>query len=60
MNPLTPIFPYPVLPQEQFRGAETQLVPAIEVRHKTLGVDSDVEEQAIKELSGCHPSVFVN
>jgi len=35
-------------------------VPAIEVRHKTLGVDCDVEEQAIKKLPGCHPSLAVN
>jgi len=58
MNPLTSIFPYPLLPQEQFIGVEMQLVPAIEVRHKTLGADSDVE-QAMKELPRCHPSLSV-
>jgi len=41
-------------------GVERQTVPAIEVHHKTMGVDSDVEEEAINELPGCHPSVSVN
>jgi hypothetical protein len=64
VNPLTSIFAYPVLPQGQIIGVETQLVPAIHVRHKTLGADSNVEEQAMKELPGCnnrrHPPVSVN
>jgi len=63
VNPLTSVFPYPVLPQEQFIGVGTQLVPAIAERRKTLGAPSDVQEQAMKELPGCHnrrhPSVCV-